>query len=583
MIQHTYQIGKKSQEDILREIANDPAYGKAAERLLLVYTPESRTDVLEQDLQTIREALPDAKVVGMSVLGALQKNVQVQETPRFSILLFESSHAEIIESDCSGIENLQAVGSAIAHQAKAIPNLKGILYFSADPTLKDEIVLEELNIHHPEIPIFGAKAGIPNFSETTSLIFAGEHIYKSGIILVALYGEDLNIKTSYSLGWKPLGREHTVSESDENGTISRIDGVPVETLYDKYLSIPFDSDFCSVACSFPLLFKQGNTLIGKVPLYYTADKNLQFASPSKRGSQFSFSYSKPEYLLSETLRSANELALISPDAVLIFACESRSIFMGNERAKQELDYFYKVVKEPVIASGNCEILFTANGGGILNSSIVSIALREGMPKNIVIAEPIVDKSLQIKKKATTSERLVSFLEKTTDDLNDMIRQLAALAEHDQLTHLYNRRKLNEILEYELSKRRADGDFSLLMYDIDFFKKVNDQYGHSVGDQVLVKISDLIYKSVRSCDVLGRWGGEEFVCILSNTNLAGAKILAERIRRRIESADFTPLERVTISIGVTEAKTSDNSQTLFYRLDSALYDAKNAGRNRVAVR
>jgi diguanylate cyclase (GGDEF)-like protein len=122
-----------------------------------------------------------------------------------------------------------------------------------------------------------------------------------------------------------------------------------------------------------------------------------------------------------------------------------------------------------------------------------------------------------------------------------------------------------------------------MYDIDFFKNVNDTFGHNVGDQVLIHISDLVRQSIRNCDVLGRWGGEEFVCILPNTRIEGAKSLAERLRQKVESAKFPPLEKLTISLGITEVLASDTFENLLIRMDNALYDAKKAGRNLYCVR
>jgi diguanylate cyclase (GGDEF)-like protein len=175
------------------------------------------------------------------------------------------------------------------------------------------------------------------------------------------------------------------------------------------------------------------------------------------------------------------------------------------------------------------------------------------------------------------------LEATTEDLNDTIGQLADLAVHDQLTGLFNRRKLNEFLEYELGKRHKDGDFSMLMYDIDFFKKVNDEFGHSVGDLVLTHMSNIIRKAMRSCDVVGRWGGEEFVCILPNTRVKGALNLAERLRKEVESTPLPPLQKLTISVGVTEVLANDTYESLLDRMDGALYDAKKGGRNRCCVR
>nr|MCR5027765.1 GGDEF domain-containing protein [Fibrobacter sp.] len=104
-----------------------------------------------------------------------------------------------------------------------------------------------------------------------------------------------------------------------------------------------------------------------------------------------------------------------------------------------------------------------------------------------------------------------------------------------------------------------------------------------GDLVLTHMSNIIRKAMRSCDVVGRWGGEEFVCILPNTRVKGALNLAERLRKEVESTPLPPLQKLTISIGVTEVLANDTYESLLDRMDGALYDAKKGGRNRCCVR
>ena len=157
-------------------------------------------------------------------------------------------------------------------------------------------------------------------------------------------------------------------------------------------------------------------------------------------------------------------------------------------------------------------------------------------------------------------------------------ELETLAERDTLTGVYNRRRMNELLRYELSKRRTESNLVLLMYDIDHFKRVNDTFGHDTGDKVLKSLTDCVQGMVRSADTLSRWGGEEFLCLLTHTNIEQARIVAERIRKNVEQTSFGQVGRVTISIGITAALSTDTPDTLFARADKALYAAKHAGRN-----
>lgn len=583
MIQHTYEINDKTLDETLSVIAESPDYKAAGARLLIVYEPVCDKKFLERETETIRKRLPEARIVGMTTFGKLNRKIDNQKHTKLSLLLFDKASVNVFEMDCHN-KDLTALGTAFARQLQGIPNLRGILCFSSCTQLCTIPLLKELNLHLPNIPLFGAIAGTQKITKDESKILTDKAVYDKGIVLVAFSGKDLSVKTEYCLGWKPLGSKHTVTESDANGFITSIDNLPIAHLYEKYLAVQLNAFFNANASAFPLLTKSGDLYLAQVPIRFTADGKISFSSELKVGTKLSLSYSKPEYLLRETLSAANDIAQFQPEAILLFASVNRQLFMGKANAKRELDYFSKIVPEACAAYGGGEILQTLQGGGALTSSIVAVAFREREPVLANIPAPIIDKKLEAKhKNIPLSDRLVTFLEATTEDMDKTILQLSDLAEHDQLTQLYNRRKLNEILEYELGKRFSDGDFSVLMYDIDFFKKVNDNYGHEVGDQFLSKLSSLISDSIRPCDVLGRWGGEEFVCILSNTDVNGARVLAERIRHRVEIADFSPLSGLTVSIGITEAKASDTSKVLLRRLDEALYEAKKNGRNRTEVR
>lgn len=160
-------------------------------------------------------------------------------------------------------------------------------------------------------------------------------------------------------------------------------------------------------------------------------------------------------------------------------------------------------------------------------------------------------------------------------------KLEALATHDALTGLYNRHKFNELITMELeSAKRYDRPFSLIVVDIDHFKRVNDTLGHEAGDQVLVAVATLLHESVRVVDSLARWGGEEFVALLPEVAAGGATKLAERLRRTVKERMFAG--GVTVSCGVAEHRPPESPDGLFARADSALYRAKERGRDRVEV-
>ncbi len=167
-------------------------------------------------------------------------------------------------------------------------------------------------------------------------------------------------------------------------------------------------------------------------------------------------------------------------------------------------------------------------------------------------------------------------------ITDLISELRFLADTDGLTGFYNRRKVEEILTKEIERSRRYGNaLSLLFIDVDNFKDLNDTYGHQKGDEVLKKIAGVINRELRRTDYVGRFGGEEFLVILPETDADRALKVAERIRRRIEFEDFG-IGPVTVSIGVTQLKGGDDIDTLFNRVDRAMYLAKEKGKNRSEV-
>ncbi len=163
-------------------------------------------------------------------------------------------------------------------------------------------------------------------------------------------------------------------------------------------------------------------------------------------------------------------------------------------------------------------------------------------------------------------------------------QLEHLSQTDALTGIGNRLYFNRSLNKEIQRsRRYKSDLSLLMFDIDFFKKVNDNYGHDVGDQVLVEISAVIQSLLRETDILCRFGGEEFAIIMPETGLIEAEKSAERLRSTIEKVSTSEFpSKLTISFGVGQVTKWDNEKTILKRVDNALYSAKELGRNRVVV-
>ncbi len=202
---------------------------------------------------------------------------------------------------------------------------------------------------------------------------------------------------------------------------------------------------------------------------------------------------------------------------------------------------------------------------------------------VLIKDPKTSKlnSFDIKAKPFGENYLVSLTNITSFDAESKNNEREA--SYDYLTNIYNRTKLNELLVKQIeSSKQQKSTFSLVMIDIDFFKRINDTYGHLVGDEVLVKISMLILTQIRQSDIFARWGGEEFILLLPYAGLQNAQLIAENLKEKVMLESFPGIQNLTCSFGVTEFKEDDSIDTIIKRADTALYRAKENGRNQVCI-
>lgn len=182
---------------------------------------------------------------------------------------------------------------------------------------------------------------------------------------------------------------------------------------------------------------------------------------------------------------------------------------------------------------------------------------------------------------------------TTINRANVYAEILKHATLDALTGFYNRRQLEERIKQEVSNaKRQNAHLCGIMTDVDFFKSVNDNYGHAVGDLVLKTIAKIIRGQLREYDIAGRYGGEEFSILLPFTKIEEAQMVAERLRKTIENRSIdiskvnpdaeTKTLNITLSLGIYEMKEHDNDEDLFKKADKALYQAKNTGRNKVVI-
>ncbi|GBL04445.1 GGDEF domain-containing protein [Glaciecola sp. KUL10] len=285
-------------------------------------------------------------------------------------------------------------------------------------------------------------------------------------------------------------------------------------------------------------------------------------------------------ILMVTDLESNRLEYYNSYAAEIFGIDVNTISensLFDLISKASVIFFESYILPTIIQSGSCQEV---------QISVVSNA-REKLPAvaNVKLFESKIYWSIYL---AVARDKLYQELLLARESLENKTEELTLLTRVDPLTNLLNRRALkDDVLKMINQLQRHFLPVTLLLIDIDYFKQINDMFGHDRGDEVLIRLSSALKHLIRATDLLARWGGEEFLLVLYNTDLSNAREFCKRIHCEVSKIEFDDKERLTISIGVATVKTenltcSDVLEKCVREADVALYRAKNDGRNQTQV-
>jgi len=276
----------------------------------------------------------------------------------------------------------------------------------------------------------------------------------------------------------------------------------------------------------------------------------------------------------------------NPEDILIFAREEGDTnYLGNDWILA-ISIPQQIALSSMIGLRNRLILVIVAIGCFC--AVIATILSKTITRPLVLlseaATEVGEGKLDIAVKVSSGDevgRLALTFNSMVKRLDELNRALQLAASVDKLTGALNRRKIDEVMLSEMARaKRYQSPLSVIMFDLDHFKQVNDTYGHLTGDEVLKAVVEVTRQKIRATDSLGRWGGEEFILLLPETDMAEANEVAEKIRRSIEHCVLAQVGRVTISCGVAEMREVDSEDSLLKRVDDALYVAKRKGRNLV---
>jgi diguanylate cyclase (GGDEF)-like protein len=550
-----------------------------------VYCAETDPAFIRSITSCIAQHLPKAVVIGATTAGEIAQGRLLTGETVIGFTFFESSSITAIALPCDD-GNEQTVGAELGRQITQITEkVAGILLLCTPLSINAATLLQGVESTAKGYLMFGGGAG-DYASLTQSLVFNGATIYSKGVVAVVLTGDKLFIESKTYLGWKPLSKPMRVTEV-EGLWVKSVDNKPAFELYERYLSIPNDQDFFLNALEFPFLMERDGELLARVPIAAREDGALQFAADVREGETFRIGYGDPDLIVSDARQIHQSMRRFSPQAVFLYTCSCRRFLMQEDVDLETLPF---EAIAPTFGFYTYGEFFGSDRLCLLNSTMVSVGLREesgqastnadkaeAVPETPAARDPLANKHARV------VTRLMRFIGAVSSELEAANQEVTQLSITDSLTQSANRMRLDQILDQNLQLALRYGTpFSIILIDIDHFKQVNDTHGHIVGDEVLVKMAKVLAANTRSIDLVGRWGGEEFLVVAPSTGLDQAAQLAEKLRDAIDNADFPVVGHKTCSFGVAGYTPGSDLIKLIGRADTALYAAKHAGRNRVVI-
>ena len=515
----------------------------------------------------LSKAFPRAAIAGLTTAGGIEDGQMNTGKTILSFMAFDESPVEVLHYNMKDL--------------RAVEILETQLTGNVEP------FLDAISALPPSVAIFGGGADTDDLNQP-SYIFDKEAIMNEGFVIMLFRGT-VKVLTRSVLGWQPLGRQVTITAMDGNMVIKELDHIAVN-FYEKYLKIDPSVDFDKKTLSFPLVVEKDGVELVRLPMSCRKDGSLVFNIALHVGDKLRMAYGDPNEIINGSRRVLGRIRDFGPQGMLLFSCVVRRYYLKDD-VNQILSAYERITPA---AGGYTRGEIDRIEGHVytMNMNLVSAAFREETKDHKRTIADITgdpshmenDPALNLDDFLSTVQCLVSFITVTSKELSDAYQKLAFVAGHDSLTDLLNRGRIEWVLRHLIEDtNKTHHTFSAIMIDIDSFKHINDTYGHSVGDDVLIRLADIMKSGVRPTDYAGRWGGDEFVILLPDTDIDQSEKVADRMRRNFAEADILPDGKaVTASFGVTTSYEGETLESFYRRMDSALYTAKGAGKNQVIL-
>ena len=595
-----FQITYKDDEDLrnkLEEIDQWRGANTSFTTLFRIYSDDMNLEHIKHVCGILDEKMPDALYLGCTSHANILDGALAKEHIILSCTIFEceTTQVQLLQFPFSE-ENAREVVDELKAYCDEHPWVSSVELHATMLGMSVRDFCDEMCELRSDIQVFGGGAYNPNMDDETTVVFSkGNGFSDHGITFLLMGGSDFHVYSTLIAGWKPLTRKFRVTKA-ERALLYEMDGEPAFDIYQRFLKITRSDNLISNTLEFPLFMDYKGVPVLRCPLGVTDDNALVMATEVPEGTDVRIAYGDPETILASIRHDGQKIADFQPEVIQTFSCAARRAFWGDENISDETTLIGSIAPTSGFYTSG-EFLRMDGEMRNFNITLVLVAMREGGPKNDEIVNIHATRldNIESEERIPLIRRFVSFIEATTKELEESSRKLersnrelenankklAYTSITDGLTGLYNRTEIERGIKSSLSLRQSAA-LSLIMLDIDNFKKVNDNYGHGEGDRVIIAMADVLKDALKDEEFAysGRWGGEEFMVILQNGDANKAAEIAENIRARFASISYETAGPQTVSIGVAQAREGENSDSLCTRVDKALYTAKANGKNQI---
>ncbi|GEM_PF-2587522 len=529
--------------------------------------------------QQLRQLFPEAQVMGTTTAGNIVEGEVVDETVSIVVSLFEKTTVKTVlvkgeQHPDFGEQVRQKMGVG----SESLPTA---LICFLDGFSDGEWFADSMEKAFPEVPLAGGLAGDDlRFAHTC--VFDAEQILEQGAVVTGLFSDTLEVYQQFNFNWQPVGLKFEVTKSEQN-IVYEIEGKNALEFYAEYLGEEITQNYMpQIAMEFPLIFEKSGMLVARACLQVLEGGALSYAGDIPQGTVVQFGLGAHHQIIRDSVEQTHRLLGCPAESIFIYSCVARRLLLGE-------DIQHEVQPLQVFAPANGfftygELVHLNHKNSLLNQTLTLLVLSEGVdshqqPKNLTYDVPELNsdfREIMLEAMAHLATRLAVGLEEAK-------QQYEELAEHDQLTGLYNRYGGERRIQQEVARAEREGQsMAMSIIDIDHFKEVNDTFGHTKGDEVLRQLADDIRQHIRSYDIAIRWGGEEFLIVFPHMTAQEAKQKLDQLRETFGRHDFGLGYSLSFSGGVIEWSPVLSEMELFKKADEALYRAKEAGRNQILI-